>query len=133
MPLKIRVKPEGKIFAGGTVIKNAGRHPADLVILSDTPVLRDDYLVNMDRSDSSDAANIYFLLQVVYLYKGKGKPLDTLVLETIKKFSVLYPHYADLVTELVAYLDAGDVFKALRLAHGLLEKEGGESVPELPH
>src|ERR1700743_2112029 len=92
MPLKIRVKPEGKIFAGGAVLKNVGTRPADLLILSDSPVLREDYMMNIDRRNDSDANNVYFLLQVIYLFKGKGKPLDHLVIETIKSFARLYPH-----------------------------------------
>ncbi len=117
MPLKIRVKPEGKIFAGGAVLKNVGRRPADLLILSDSPVLREDYMMNIDRKDESDASNIYFLLQVIYLFKGKGAPLDQLVVETIKSFGSLYPHFNDYVTQIIAHLEAGEPFKALRLGH----------------
>jgi flagellar biosynthesis regulator FlbT len=120
MPLKIRVKPEAKIFAGGAVLKNVGKRPADLLILSDSPVLRDDYLMNVDKRDESDASNVYFLLQVIYLFKGKGQPLDTLVIETINKFSILYPQLADQVQEITQLLEAGEPFKALRVGHKLL-------------
>ncbi|MDD5586286.1 MAG: flagellar biosynthesis repressor FlbT [Alphaproteobacteria bacterium] len=123
MPLKIRVKPEGKIFAGGAVLKNVGRRPAELLILSDSPVLREDYMMNAERRNESDASNVYFLLQVIYLFKGKGQPLDNLVVETLKSFSVLYPHLADHVTEIVRYLEAGEPFKALRLGHKLLAEQ----------
>lgn len=120
MPLKIRVKPEGKIFAGGAVLKNVGNRPAELLILSDSPVLRDDYLMNVEKRDESDASNIYFLLQVIYLFKGKGQPLDDLVVNTLKSFSTLYPTFAENVGEIIAFLEAGEPFKALRLAHKLL-------------
>src|SRR6202042_1644732 len=102
MPLKIRVKPEGKIFAGGAVLKNVGSRPADLLILSDSPVLREDYMMNIDRSQDSDASNVYFLLQVIYLFKGKGQPLDHLVIETIKNFAKLYRAMAEDVTQILA-------------------------------
>lgn len=121
MPLKIRVKPEGKIFAGGAVLKNVGKHPADLLILSDSPVLREDYMMNIDRSKESDASNIYFLLQVIYLFKGKGKPQDNLVIDTIKSFAKLYPHLQKDVDGIIAHLEAGEGFKALKLAHNMLE------------
>ncbi|MDD3181246.1 MAG: flagellar biosynthesis repressor FlbT [Alphaproteobacteria bacterium] len=123
MPLKIRVKPEGKIFAGGAVLKNVGTRPAELLILSDSPVLRDDYLMNVDRRDESDASNIYFLLQVIYLFKGKGQPLDDLVVNTLKSFSMLYPALSGNVNEIITLLEAGEAFKALRLAHTLLAAE----------
>jgi len=129
MPLKIRVKPEGKIFAGGAVLKNVGSRPAELLILSDSPVLRDDYLMNVEKRDESDASNIYFLLQVIYLFKGKGAPLDDLVVNTLKSFTALYPDFADTVSEIVAHLEAGETFKALRIAHKLLaeqQKPSGE-------
>jgi flagellar biosynthesis regulator FlbT len=128
MPLKIRVKPEGKIFAGGAVLKNVGNRPADLLILSDSPVLREDYMMNIDRRNESDASNVYFLLQVIYLFKGKGKPLDHLVIETIKSYGQLYPHLASEVDQIIVHLEAGEPFKALRLGHKLMG-EGGKSAP----
>jgi flagellar biosynthesis regulator FlbT len=120
MPLKIRVKPEGKIFAGGAVLKNVGNRPADLLILSDSPVLREDYMMNIDRSRESDANNVYFLLQVIYLFKGKGKPLDHLVIETIKSFARLYPHLSGEIDQIIVHLEAGESFKALKIGHKLL-------------
>jgi len=127
MPLKIRDKPEGKIFAGGAVLKNVGNRPADLLILSDSPVLREDYMMNIDRSHESDANNVYFLLQVIYLFKGKGQPLDHLVIETIKNFAKLYPGFTGEITQVIAHLEAGEPFKALKTGHKLLadqEKKG---------
>ncbi len=139
MPLKIRVKPEGKIFAGGAVLKNVGNRPADLLILSDSPVLREDYMMNIDRSTESDASNVYFLLQVIYLFKGKQQPLDHLVINTVKSFGKLYPHLVGEVDQIIAHLEAGESFKALRLAHKLLADENKKptsdaapSIPETP-
>ncbi len=130
MPLKIKVKPEAKIFAGGAVLKNVGTRPAELLILSDSPVLRDDYLMNEDRREESDASNIYFLLQVIYLFKGKGKPMDELVVNTLKSFSTLYPELEGNVDEIVGHLESGEAFKALRIAHKLLEDKKKEVQPE---
>ncbi len=123
MPLKIRVKPEGKIFAGGAVLKNVGTRPADLLILSDSPVLREGYMMNPDRSKESDANNVYFLLQVIYLFKGKGQPLDTLVIDTIKNFATLYPHMAGEVKQIIAHLEAGESFKALKVGHVMMAEQ----------
>lgn len=123
MPLKIRVRPEGKIFAGGAVLKNVSSRPVDLLILSDSPVLRDDYLMNVERKDDSDISNIYFLLQVVYLFKGKGKPLDSLVIKTVQSFAVLYPAMKGTVDEIIDNLESGNAFKALRIAHKLLAEQ----------
>ena len=120
MPLKIRVKPEGKIFAGGAVLKNVGKHAADLLILSDSPVLREEYMMNMDRQGESDATNIYFLLQVIYLFKGKDKPMDDLVINTVKSFAELYPDYADITAQIIERLEAGEAFKALKITHDML-------------
>jgi len=133
MPLKIRVKPEGKIFAGGAVLKNVGSRPADLLILSDSPVLREGYMMNIDRRDESDASNVYFLLQVIYLFKGKGQPLDALVIETIKNFATLYPPFAGDVAQIIAHLQAGEPFKALKVGHKLLaDQEKGAHLAPAP-
>ena len=131
MPLKIRVKPEGKIFAGGAVLKNVGNRPADLLILSDSPVLREDYMMNIDRRNESDASNVYFLLQVIYLFQGKGKPLDHLVIDTIKSFGKLYPQLVDDVNQIIAHLEAGEPFKALRLGHKLMAGQAKQTPPDL--
>lgn len=129
MPLKIRVKPEGKIFAGGAVLKNVGTRPADLLVLSDSPVLREDYMMNIDRSSESDVTNVYFLLQVIYLFRGKDKPMDTLVIDTVKSFARLYPQYAGDVETIIAHLDAKETFKALRIAHSMLEQHEKSTSP----
>lgn len=126
MPLKIRVKPEAKIFAGGAVLKNVGTRPADLLILSDGPVLRDAYMMSPDDKDSSDMSSVYFLLQVLYCFKGKGQPIDTMVMQTLKSFGSLYPALAPQVDEIASYLKAGDSFKALKTAQALL---GSNSKP----
>jgi flagellar biosynthesis regulator FlbT len=133
MPLKIRVKPEGKIFAGGAVLKNVGKHPADLLILSDSPVLREEYMMNMDRQGESDATNVYFLLQVIYLFKGKDKSMDALVIDTVKSFGKLYPGYDDDVAQIITHLEARESFKALKIAHNMLaqqETAGHVSAPK---
>ncbi len=129
MPLKIRVKPEGKIFAGGAVLKNVGTRPADLLVLSDSPVLRENYMMNIDRSGDSDASNVYFLLQVIYLFKGKGKPLDHLVIDTIKNFSKIHPHLSSEIDMIIEHLEAGEPFKALKVGHTLLAKQNQAPVP----
>ena len=131
MPLKIRVKPEGKIFAGGAVLKNVGRRPAELLVLSDGPVLREDYMMNVERRDESDVTNVYFLLQIIYLFKGKGQPLDALVVNTLKSFSTIYPKLAEHVDEIIRHLEAGEAFKALRLGHKLLAGSDASS-PNIP-
>jgi flagellar biosynthesis regulator FlbT len=125
MPLKIRVKPEGKIFAGGAVLKNVGNRPADLLILSDSPVLREDYMMNVDRQNESDVTNVYFLLQVIYLFKGKDKSMDTLVIDTVKSFAKLYPNHDNEVAQIIAHLEARESFKALKIAHHMLESQEG--------
>ncbi len=122
MPLKIRVKPEAKIFAGGAVLKNVGTRPADLLILSDSPVLREGYMMNMDRRDDSDASNVYFLLQVIYLFRGKDKPMDKLVIDTLKGFAKLYPDYESEVGQIISLLENKETFKALKVAHAMLEE-----------
>lgn len=124
MPLKIRIKPEEKFYAGGAVLKNVGKHPADLLILSDSPVLRDDYLMNADQRSASDAAEVYFLLQILYLFKGKGQPIDGLVIQTIRQFAKIYPNLQDQVDKIIGHLEAGEAFKALRLGHEILAGQG---------
>ena len=129
MPLKIRVKPEAKIFAGGAILKNVGTRPADLLILSDGPVLRENFMMNPDRMNDSDAAAIYFPLQLTYLFKGKGQPIDTLVIDTLKNFAKLYPHLETEVSQMIAHLEAGESFKALKIGHAVLEAEQAKPAP----
>ncbi|MDR3423567.1 MAG: flagellar biosynthesis repressor FlbT [Alphaproteobacteria bacterium] len=131
MPLKIRVKPEGKIFAGGAVLKNVGTRPADLLILSDSPVLREDYMMNIDRRGDSDVSNVYFLLQVIYLFRGKDKPMDNLVIETVRSFAKLYPDFESEVAQIIAFLEAKETFKALKVAHHLLAQNEKSAPPPL--
>ncbi len=127
MPLKIRIKPEEKFYAGSAVLKNVGKHPADLLILSDSPVLRDSYLMNEEDRSGSDASEVYFLLQILYLFKGKRQPLDSLVIQTIRQFANLYPNLQDEVDKIIHHLEAGEAFKALRLGHDILAGTGSDT------
>ncbi len=88
-------------------------------------------MMNIERSGDSDANNVYFLLQVIYLFKGKGQPLDHLVIETIKNFSKLYPPFEDDVAQIIAHLEAGEPFKALKVGHKLLADHGKTTPPEI--
>lgn len=42
MPLKVRIKPEKKLFIGDVVVKNVGDRHCDLLILTDHEVTRED-------------------------------------------------------------------------------------------
>ncbi len=132
MPLKIRVKPEGKILAGGAVLKNVGNKVADLLVLSDSPVLREGYMMNIDRSKDSDFSNVYFLLQVIYLFRGKDQPMDNLVIETVKSFGKLYPAFESEVSQIINHLEARESFKALKVAHVMLAQHEKNSAGESP-
>ncbi|QQR68338.1 MAG: hypothetical protein IPI58_05635 [Alphaproteobacteria bacterium] len=123
MPLKIRVRPEEKLAIGNTVLKNVGTRPADLLVLSDSPVLRDNYLMNIDRQNDSEASHLYFLLQILYLFKAKGQPLDKLVMETVRSFAMIFPELDGTVRQMLQHLEAGESFKALRLGHRLMEEQ----------
>lgn len=132
MPLKIRVKPEAKFYAGGAVLKNVGTRAVDLLILSDGPVLREDYMMNPDRMAESDAASSYFLLQLMYLFKGKGQKFDSLVMDTLRNFAKIYPDLSASVDEILQLLEKGDTYKALKIAHGLMDNAAGKkAMPEV--
>ena len=133
MPLKIRVKPEAKIFAGGAVLKNVGTRPADLLILSDGPVLRDAYMMNPEHKDDSDASSVYFLMQVLYCFKGKGQKIDHMVMDTLRSFARLYPALQTKVDDVIASLDAGDSFHALKLTRALLDSHEKPIDSDIPY
>jgi len=120
MPLKIKVRPEEKCYVGGAVLKNVGKAAIELLILSDSPVLRDSYLMEAAERKGSDAAEIYFLLQMLYLFKGKGQALDGLVIQTIRNFAQLYPKLQGKVDTIIQHLEAGETFKALKIGHAIL-------------
>ena len=133
MPLKIRIKPESKIIAGGAVIKNVGKHSVQLLVLSDSPVLREDLVLGYGRKDDSDSNSIYFVLQLLFLFKDKGQPMDKLVIETIRKFGTIYPHMMGTVGTIIEHLEKGETFKALRLGHKLLDGGKNEALVAPPN
>ena len=76
--------------------------------------------MNMDRQNESDVTNVYFLLQVIYLFKGKDQPMDALVIETVRSLARLYPGYDEAVAQIIEHLEAKESFKALKVAHAML-------------
>ena len=86
--------------------------------------------MNMDRQGESDATNIYFLLQVIYLFRGKDKPMDNLVIDTVKNFAKLYPDYTEITAQIIERLEAGEAFKALKITHDLLAQYERNTLPK---
>jgi hypothetical protein len=57
------------------------------------------------------------------------------VVETVRSFAKLYPGYDSEVEQIIAHLEAKESFKALKIAHAMLEQQevatkAAASVPE---
>ena len=48
--------------------------------------------------------------------------MDSLVIDTVKSFAKLYPDYDAEIAQIITHLEAKEAFKALKVAHGMLER-----------
>jgi hypothetical protein len=54
------------------------------------------------------------------------------VVDTVKSFAKLYPQYAADVANIIAHLESKETFKALKVAHSLLEQHEKSTKATMP-
>lgn len=121
MPLKIGLKPGEKLFIGGAVIQN-GDTATELVVLNDTPLLREKEILT-EAAANSHCRQIQLCVQLMYMdfpslvryQKSYAALVDTLLQNV--------PSAAVHVAEINHHLAFGEYYKALKAAQRLVQYE----------
>lgn len=121
MPLKLKLKPNEKLFIAGAVIQN-GPHSAELTVLNDAPILREKDILTEASADTL-AKRVYLCVQLMYMDSANlwdyQQKYALLAHETLKS----WPEAVDIIVRINADLSGGRFYQALRTARELVELE----------
>jgi flagellar biosynthesis repressor protein FlbT len=121
MSLKLRLKADEQLIVGGAVIRN-GRHPTELIIENNVPVLRKKDILS-ERDVVTVAQGIYFVIQLMYIdlenSAGYREKYQGLVNEIVQAA----PSTKDLLDQLQTKILEMDFYHALKIAGNLIAYE----------
>lgn len=121
MGLTIQLRPGEPLYLGTSRVINRSKERIDIEIEGAIPILRDkDYLQH--NAATSAASHLYWAVQQLYLEHAPERRCDeySFYLETCKQ---QYPHATDILSALIAEVDARKYYRALKEAKHLIEYE----------
>lgn len=121
MPLTINLKPHERFIVNGVVLENSGQ-AAKLLVHNNAALLRERDIMTEERA-TTPARRIYFAVQCEYLFPGKEDVLLPIIDEFLREFAEAAPSTASMVQDIRELVDAGQLYKALKSAKQLIQRE----------
>lgn len=135
MPLTINLKPRERLIVNGVVIENSGQ-PAQILIHNSAALLREKDILT-EAQAKTPARRIYFAIQCQYLFPGKEDLFLPIIYDFLREFAEAAPSAAALVRDIGGFVDARELYRALKSARQLIAREqeilndrAGEAIPE---
>jgi flagellar protein FlbT len=121
MPLTINLKPHERFIVNSVVIENTGQ-AAKLVVHNTAALLRERDIMTEERA-TTPARRIYFAVQCEYLFPGKEDVFLPIIYEFLREFAEAAPSTASMVQDIRDLVDTGHLYKALKSAKQLIQRE----------
>jgi len=121
MALKITLKPGERMIIGSAVIRN-GDAKCNLMIENNVPILREKDIIGEQEADSP-ARRIYFTIQLMYIDRENLQTHHKAYWKLVHDFLGAAPSTAGLIDQISDHILNDDYYKAIKLAHGLVEYE----------
>jgi flagellar biosynthesis repressor protein FlbT len=121
MPLTINLKPGEKLIVNGVVLQNS-HHAAKLVVHNEAALLREKDIIT-EEAAITPARRIYFTVQCLYLFPGKGEVYLPLIHRFLREFAAAAPSTLPLLQKIEQELAADQLYPALKTARQLIAKE----------
>lgn len=118
MALKITLKPNEKMFLGGTVIVNGSSTSSDLIIEYKVPILRQKDILS-EKDANSPSKRIYFAIQLMYIDEENRNIHQNIYLELAKELVQAAPSTTGLIDKISEYIISDKYYPALKLAKKL--------------
>lgn len=122
MPLKIVLKNGEKIIINGAVLQNIGG-AAKALVLNEAAVLREKDIIT-EQDAQTPAGRAYFALQNLYLFPQRAEAYLPLVRGFLTDYGNAAPSAQSIVNDILKEVEAGETYRALRLARELVAHEG---------
>lgn len=121
MPLTINLRPRERLIINGVVIENSGQ--AAKILVHNTAALLREKDILTEAQATTPARRIYFALQCEYLFPGKDEVFLPIIEQFLRDFAAAAPSTAALVQDIRDCVDSGQLYKALRSARVLMNRE----------
>lgn len=121
MALKIRLKPKERVIIGGAIVTN-GNNNSDLVIENNIPILREKDIMNKEDANTP-CRRIYFVIQLMYVDEKNIADLHNTYWQLVRDVVDASPSTIFFIDQISQYILSGQYYKALKVAHKLIEYE----------
>lgn len=134
MPLRIKLPSKEKIIINGAVIENAGDQTT-LIIHNRVDLLRRKEVLNEEQSNTP-ARHVYYSLQCAYLFEDNRDSYLEHFTQFLDEYLQAAPSAQDIADNIKQEIAQGNLYKALRAAHDLMDHEAerfrhiGMSLPD---
>jgi flagellar protein FlbT len=122
MALKITLKPNEKMFLGGTVIINGSSTSSNLIIEYKVPILRQKDILS-EKDANSPCKRIYFAIQLMYIDEENRNIHQNIYLKLAKELVQAAPSTTGLIDKINEYILSDTYYPALKLAKKLTAYE----------
>jgi flagellar protein FlbT len=120
MALKVELKPGEKLLVGNCIITNSDQRTR-LFIEGRAPILREKDILTA-ASANTPAKRIYLAVQLMYIDDDVEKTRDA-YFSLVNDFLAAVPSSAEIVNQINNEILTGQLYKALKAAHRLIEYE----------
>lgn len=122
MALKITLKPNEKIIAGGAVVTNGNLKNTHLIIENNVPVLRQKDILS-EKDINSPCKRIYFIIQLMYIDEENLSTHYQTYWDLVRELQNAAPRMTGFVDEISEQILNCRYYRALKLATELINHE----------
>jgi flagellar protein FlbT len=122
MALKITLKPNEKMIAGGAVVVNGNTKSTDLIIENNVPVLRQKDILS-EKDAVSPCSRIYFLIQLMYIDEENLTAHQNIYWKLVFELLDAVPRLTGHIDQINENILGGNFYQALKLARQLIDYE----------
>lgn len=122
MALKITLKPNEKMIAGGAVLTNGNNKNTDLIIENKVPVLRQKDILS-EKDANSPCSRIYFVIQLMYVDEENLSSHHQTYWKLARELLDAVPSLTGFIDRINEHILNARYYRALKLASELIEYE----------
>ncbi|MDP6718455.1 MAG: flagellar biosynthesis repressor FlbT [Pirellulaceae bacterium] len=121
MPLKLILKPGEKVIINQAVVLNGGEK-TELVLQNKASVMRERDIMTETGADSP-AKNIYFAVQMMYMFPEKERHYQERFNEMVKDFIQAVPSSTPIILDVGRKVIEGNLYSAMKECKKLMKYE----------
>ena len=123
MALVIHLKKSAQVIINGAVLENASGRSISLAIRNDAAILRGDDIIAPDAANTP-ASRTYYTLQCAYLFVDRRSDYLAQFTDLLDSYLQAAPSAAAIGLGILASIQAGNLYEALKRAQELIRHEG---------